>query len=80
MPSKMLDVIIFPFPNFNVATVEVYELISNSTHALQGMQLLIHAGLKVIHDSKRGLWILFRHGSVLSALINKTHITEWYER
>ena len=56
MPSKMLGVIIFPFPNFNIATVEVYELISNSIYALQGMQLLIHAGKKLIHVSKRGLW------------------------
>ena len=29
MPSKVLDEMIYPFPNFNGTTVEVYEWISN---------------------------------------------------
>ena len=29
MPSKMLDEIIYPFPNFNGTTVEVWKWISN---------------------------------------------------
>ena len=31
MPSKVLDEITYPFPNFNGATVEVWESISNFT-------------------------------------------------
>ena len=30
MPSKVWDEIIYPFPNFNGATIEVWEWISNS--------------------------------------------------
>ena len=37
---KVWDEIIYPFLNFNGATVI-------STHTLQGMWLLIHAGIKV---------------------------------
>ena len=45
--NKVFDEIINPFLNFNGATVEVYEWISNFIHTLQCMWLLIHAGIKV---------------------------------
>ena len=54
MPSKVWDEIIFPFPNSNCCTVEVWKWISNFTHALYWMRLLIHAGVKVIWVSKMG--------------------------
>ena len=43
------DALTFPFPNFNGATVEVWEWISNFIPHFpgQGMWLLIHAGIKV---------------------------------
>ena len=31
-PSKVWDEITYPFPNFNGATVEVWEWLSNSSH------------------------------------------------
>ena len=56
MLSKVSYEITYPFPSFNVCTVESWELISNfiSSHTLLSMWLLIHAGIKVNHDSKRG--------------------------
>ena len=47
MPGKVWDEITYQFLNFNGRTVEVYEWISNSSHILLGMWLLIHAGIKV---------------------------------
>ena len=44
---KMRDVITYPFPNFNAATVEFWEWISNFTDTLLGVWLLIRAGTKV---------------------------------
>ena len=41
------EITTYPFPNFNGATVEVWELIDNSSHTLLCMWLLIHAGIKV---------------------------------
>ena len=52
----MLEVIIYPFPKFNGATVEVWEWISNFTYTLTGMRLLIMLGLKLNHVSKMGPW------------------------
>ena len=43
-----MDVIIHPFPNFNGGTVDDWEWMNNSnTHNLQGICILIHAGIKV---------------------------------
>ena len=36
----------YPFSNFNGATVEVREWISDFIHTFLGMWLLIHAGIK----------------------------------
>ena len=44
---NMWNEITYPFPNFNSAIVEVCEWISNSSHSLPGMGLLIHAGIRV---------------------------------
>ena len=45
---KVWDEIIYPFPNFNGATVEVCEWwYVISSHTLPDMWLLIHAGIKV---------------------------------
>ena len=41
------DEISYPFPNFNGATVEVWEWISNFAHTSHCMWLFIHAGIKV---------------------------------
>ena len=41
------DKITYPFPNYNGATVKAWECISNFTHTLLCMWLLIHAGIKV---------------------------------
>ena len=47
----MWDEITYPFPNFNDATIEVWEWISNFIPPiLMNMWLLIHAGIK----DKRG--------------------------
>ena len=43
---KVWDVITYPFPNFNGATVEVWEWVNISSHAFLGMWLLIHVGIK----------------------------------
>ena len=67
---KMYDEITYPFPNFNGATVEVLEWISNFIHTLLGMWLLIHAGITVKQISKRGYrspftnrdWLKLRQG------------------
>ena len=39
--------IMFPSLNFNSCTIEVWKWISDSSHSLLGMWLLIHAGIKV---------------------------------
>ena len=44
---KVWDEIMYPFPNFSGITAEGSEWISNYTHILLGMWLLIHAGIKV---------------------------------
>ena len=44
---KVWDEITYPFLNFNGCTVEVKEWISNLSHTLQDMWLLIHAWIKV---------------------------------
>ena len=49
----MWDEITYPFPNFNGATVEVFELIGDFIPHFTGIWLLIHAGIKLIHVSKR---------------------------
>ena len=51
MPSKVWREITFPFPNFNSATIEVGEGISNFTQTLKWMQLLIRAGIEFRHVS-----------------------------
>ena len=51
MPSKMWDEITYPFLNFNVCTVEVYEWMSNFT-LHNGCNYLSMLGLKLIHVSK----------------------------
>ena len=47
VPSKVWNAITYTFPNLNGATVGVWEWISNSSHILWGMWLLIHAVIKV---------------------------------
>ena len=44
---KVWDEITYPFPNFNGATVYVWEWISNLNHSLLSMWLLRHAGVEV---------------------------------
>ena len=44
---KVWDAITYLFPNFNSATVEVWAWISNFSHTVLDMWLLIHAGIKV---------------------------------
>ena len=58
---KVWDEITYSFPNFNGATVEVWEWISNFI-PLMGMWLFIHAGLNVLYVSNRGHCLLDRHG------------------
>ena len=53
MPSKVWDEITYPFPNFNGATVEVWEWISNYIPHFMMMSLLIHAAIKVSKGSHR---------------------------
>ena len=50
---KMWDEITHPFPSFNVATVEVWKWIRNSTHTFLCVSSLIHARIRItIYDSK----------------------------
>ena len=44
--------IIYPIPNFNSTTVEVWELINNFIPHFTGMWLIIHAGVKSIYVIK----------------------------
>ena len=50
-PSEVWYEITYPFPNFNGATFEVWERISNFTPFFTPM-----LGLNSIHGSKRGPW------------------------
>ena len=43
---KMWEEITYPFPDFNGATVEVWEWINNFIPHFPGMWLLIHGGIK----------------------------------
>ena len=52
--------IIYTFQNFNGATVEVWEWISNLIPHLLDMWLLIHAGIKLIHVDKGVPWYFVR--------------------
>ena len=56
MHSKVWDEIIYPFPNFNGCTVEVWEWLNNFTPHYNGCNYLSMLGLKLIHFSKRGPW------------------------
>ena len=50
MPREVWDQITYPFPNFNGATVEVCEYISNFVlHTIIGRSYLFMLGLKLIH-------------------------------
>ena len=40
-------------PNFNGGVIDVYGWISNLTHILAGIWLLIHAGIKLVHARKQ---------------------------
>ena len=60
MPSKMWHEIIYPFPNFNSATVEVSEWIDNfimdylfHPALYNGCNYLFMLGEKLIHVNKR---------------------------
>ena len=54
MASKILDEITYPLPNFNGATVEVWEWISDFiTHFINGCNYLCMLELKLIHVRKR---------------------------
>ena len=50
----MWDEITYPFPNFNGYAVDVWGWVRNLSYTLLGLWLLIHAGIKVNHASKRG--------------------------
>ena len=56
MLGKVLDEITYAFPNFNSATVEVWEWISNFIphFIMDVISYLFMLGLKLIHYSKRG--------------------------
>ena len=54
MPGKVWDEITHPLPNFNGATVEVWEWISNFITLYNGYDYLSMPGLKLNHVSKRG--------------------------
>ena len=51
----MWDEIIYPFPNVNGCTVDVWEWV-NSFHALLGMWLLILAGIKIKSLLVKEVW------------------------
>ena len=51
---KVWDEITYPFPNFNDATVEIRELISNFTPFYCGYDCLSMLGIKLNHVCKRG--------------------------
>ena len=55
MHSKAWDEIIYPFPNFNGATDEVWEFLFHPT-LYNGGNHLSMLRLKLIHVSNRGLW------------------------
>ena len=59
MHHKACGEITYQFPNFNSGTVEVWEWISNFSHTLLGMLILIHAGITAIHVSKRGVFFIW---------------------
>ena len=40
---EVWDEITYPVPNFNGATIEIWEWIGNFTHTLLGTRLVIHA-------------------------------------
>ena len=44
---KLWDEIAYPFLNFYGSTVKIKKWMSNFTHTLLGMWLIIHAGIKV---------------------------------
>ena len=44
---EMLDETTYPFPNFNGATIEVWESRGNLSHICLSMWFLIHTGIKV---------------------------------
>ena len=44
---KVQAEIIYPFPNFDGFTVEVWEWVSNFTHTVLDMWILIHGGIEV---------------------------------
>ena len=50
MPSKVWDEFTYPFPNYDGAAVEVWEWISNFTPPIWWMELLFHAGIKVMEQ------------------------------
>ena len=53
MLSKAWDEITYPFPNFNGATVEVWEWISNFIPHLMMDELLIHSGFTLKYITKK---------------------------
>ena len=53
MPRKAWDEITYPFPNFNVAAVDVCEWISNFIPHYCACNYLSMLGLKLVHFSKR---------------------------
>ena len=56
MSNKVWDEITYPFPNFNYATVEVWEWISNFAQRFMMDSYFSMLGLKLTHVSKRGHW------------------------
>ena len=50
---KVSDEITYPFSNFKGATIKIWNNLIISSHILLGMWLLIHAGLKLNHLSKK---------------------------
>ena len=71
MPSKVWDEITYPFSNFNVATVEVWELITNYAPQFIMDVLTYPTGIKLNPHLKGPLVV--RSASVIMDLVNFTN-------
>ena len=61
------------FPNFNGCTIEAWEWISNYTHTLLGMWLLIHAVIRVNHVVKEALGGVALYTKQLGKWLNQSN-------
>ena len=80
MPSKMWDEITYPFPNFNGATTEAWEWISNFISLYNRCDYLSMEGIRLIHVIKkdhRGWNTMYIYGLSLIILVMH-HIPYWW--